>query len=97
MTGEDKKNSTDNESTEQSGEAGDQDEKKRKARRRLLTAAGIAGSGSLMEWHRPVIESVMAPAHADVSATPRPTPQPTDMMSTNGPTPMPTGVPQPTQ
>ena len=67
----------------------------------LLTAAGIVTSDSLVEWHRPVIEHVMAPAHAAMSVTTAPTPPPNGGMPTPQPTPQPTPMsnqptPQPT-
>lgn len=100
MSEKDQKNTGENNPEEQSGVTEDvtedKEEKRRKARRRMLTAAGIVSSGTLMEWHRPVIEHVMAPAHAGVSngaPTPRPTPKPTQ--SSFSPTPDPTVSPTP--
>ena len=63
-------------------------EERRKTLRKLLVGGGVLGAaGSLPDtWSKPLVDSVLLPAHANTSATPGPTPRPTPR-----PTPSPTG------
>jgi hypothetical protein len=63
-------------------------EGRRKALRKLLVGGGIVGASTQLpdKWMKPLVDSVLVPAHAQTSVTPQPTPNPT---------PQPTAVPQP--
>lgn len=89
MSDKDQKEAGNTSPGDEAGPSDETEEKRRKARRRMLTAAGIVTSDSLMEWHRPVIEHVMAPAHAGLTETPSPTISPT-ISPTQSPTAEPT-------
>lgn len=67
-------------------------EGRRKALQRLLVGGGIAGASTQMpdKWTKPLVDSVLVPAHAQTSITPSPTPSPTAV-----PTPSPTPSPVP--
>ena len=85
----------------QQREWGMTDKKSDESRRKLLKsiAAGggaiVAGKSLPENWKRPVVDSVMLPAHAETSPTPTepptPTPTPTNTFVGTGPTPQSTG------
>ena len=78
-------------------------EGRRKALQKLLVGGGIVGASTQLpdKWTKPLVDSVLVPAHAQTSVTPQPTPNPTPQPTavpqpTPGPTPQPTALPQPT-
>jgi len=47
-----------------------------KDRRKLIAALGVGGVLAATRWSKPLVESVVVPAHAQASATPTPSPTP---------------------
>ena len=72
-------------------------EGRRKALRKLLVGGGIVGASTQLpdKWTKPLVDSVLVPAHAQTSVTPQPTPNPTPQ-PTALPQPSPVPTPQPT-
>jgi len=50
---------------------------KNSGRRKLMAALGIGGALAAARWSKPLVDSIVLPAHAQASPAPTPTPGPT--------------------